>query len=79
MEIRSLSKDNITKISSFKKENANILDYRLKAYEAFKKLPLPNFGPELKLDFDDVLYYKASDETMKDDWGEIKTEIKYFW
>lgn len=76
MEIRSLSKDNITKISSFKKENANILDYRLKAYEAFKKLPLPNFGPELKLDFDDVLYYKASDETMKDDWGEIKTEIK---
>ena len=52
------------------------MDYRLKCYSLFEKLPLPNFGPEIKLDFDKIAYYKSSDDDIKNDWNDIKSDVK---
>lgn len=71
MEIRGLSRDKVEKISSLKKESKSVLDYRLKCYELFEKISLPNFGPKIDIDFDKVLYYKSSDDKLTDDWNNI--------
>ena len=46
MEITGLSENNIRKISKTKDEDQWVLDFRLKSYELFNKLDMPNFGPK---------------------------------
>ena len=75
MEIVGLSKDKIIEISKAKNEDKKILDFRLKAYEIFKKLDLPNFGPKIDLDFDKIKYYKSEDNSIKDNWQNINSNI----
>ena len=45
MVIEGLSVDKIKTISKLKQETEDVLDFRLKSYEAFKNMPLPSFGP----------------------------------
>ena len=77
MEIKGLTKDNIIKISTHKKEEAWVKDYRIKSYEYFEKMnkTLP-FGPEFKLNFDDIIYYKSATDELTDDWSKVMKPIK---
>ena len=77
MEIKGLNKDNIIKISTHKKEEAWVKDYRLKSYEYFEKMnkDLP-FGPKFKLNFDDIIYYKSATDELTDDWNKVLKPIK---
>ncbi len=75
MEIIGLNEDKIRKISKAKNEDKKILDFRLKAYEIFKKLDLPKFGPKIDLDFDKIKYYKSEDNSIKDNWQNINSNI----
>ena len=59
MEITGLNKDNIKEISKIKDEEQWILDFRLKSFELFNKLDMPDFGPKFDLDFNKVIYYKS--------------------
>jgi len=52
MKELGLSKEKIKTISKSKKEPKWMLDFRLKSYEEFLNQSNPNFGPELKIDFD---------------------------
>ena len=76
MEIKGLNEENVKKISELKHEEQWILDYRLKSYELFNKLDMPNFGPKFDLDFDKVIYYKNSEETLTNDWNNISNNIQ---
>ena len=53
-----------------------MLDFRLNAYEKFMELPNPLFGPDLKIDFDDITYYKRATENIASDWNEVPENIK---
>lgn len=77
MEIKGLTKDNIIKISTHKKEDTWVKDYRIKSYEYFEKMnkTLP-FGPEFKLNFDDIIYYKSATDELTDDWSKVMKPIK---
>ncbi len=77
MEIKGLTKDNIIKISTHKKEEAWVKDYRIKSYEYFEKMnkDLP-FGPKFKLNFDDIIYYKSATDELTDDWNKVMKPIK---
>ena len=77
MEIKGLTKDNIIKISTHKKEDTWVKDYRLKSYEYFTKMnkDLP-FGPKFKLNFDDIIYYKSATDELTDDWSKVMKPIK---
>lgn len=77
MEIIGLDEVKIKKISKMKNESRDILDYRLKCYEMFKKIDLPHFGPKINIDFDKIKYYKNDyDLGIKDDWININKNIK---
>ena len=76
MEVVGLNENNIKKISEIKHEEQWILDFRLKSYEMFKKLDMPNFGPKFDLDFDKVIYYKSREQGMNTNWNKIDDNIK---
>lgn len=71
-----LSKEKIIDISKTKGEPKWMTDFRLKAYETFKGTPNPNFGPELKIDFDEINYYKKVSDAVANDWNNVACNIK---
>ena len=64
MEIIGLSEEKIKEISKIKGEDDWVLHYRLKGYNSFINQSMPDFGPEIKLNFDDVIYYKNNEIDM---------------
>lgn len=77
MEIKGLSKENIVSISNHKGEDSWVKDYRLEAYKQFESMSdkLP-FGPDFKLDFDKITYYKSQDDTLRSDWNQVLKPVK---
>ena len=73
MEIVGLSKENIEKISSIKKEDNWVKEFRLNGYKSFEEQSMPSFGPEIKLDFDKIIYYKENkaDAELQSDWNNV--------
>ena len=71
-----LDENKVKKISKIKNEPKWMSDFRLKAYETFKKIPNPNFGPELKIDFDQINYYKSVTSNLENNWNNIDCKIK---
>ena len=76
MKIKGLNEDKIKQISNYKEEDKRTLNYRLNCYETFKNLSLPNFGPEINIDFNDINYYQTSDNNLTDSWDNIKSTTK---
>ena len=76
MEIVGLNEEKIRKISEIKHEEQWVLDFRLKSYELFQKLEMPDFGPKFDLDFDKVIYYKSQEKGINSNWNKIDNNIK---
>ncbi|MEG1351126.1 MAG: Fe-S cluster assembly protein SufB [Bacilli bacterium] len=75
MEIKKLNKEAIIKISKLKGEDEEILKYRLDSFKEFEELELPSFGPQINLNFDDIIYYKNDDNKIKNNWDDIDKDI----
>jgi len=74
---KGISLDIVKAISNFKNEPKWMLDIRIKAYNKFIKMPLPNFGPNLDfIDFDDYTYYRKSSKEVQNNWDDVPIEIK---
>lgn len=74
---RGLTEETVRKISAEKKEPKWMLDYRLKSYEAYKKLPMPDYGPDLsELDLKDMLYYQKMTDKKYRDWKDVPDDLK---
>ena len=73
MEIVGLNEEKVRKISEIKNEDDWVLDYRLKGYKSFVEQGMPLFGPEINLNFDDVIYYKNNevDKKLENNWNNI--------
>ncbi len=71
-----LSSEKIINISKTKGEPKWMTDFRLKAYETFMETANPNFGPELKIDFDEINYYKKVSDVVENDWNNVACNIK---
>ena len=73
MEIVGLSEEKVKKISEIKNEDSWVLDYRLKGYKSFVEQGMPKFGPEINLNFEDVIYYKnnEADKRLENNWNNI--------
>ena len=74
---KGLTRQTILDISSHKNEPEWMLNFRLKAYETFKKMKNPNFGPDLSfLKYDEYTYYiKPADKSSKS-WNEVPETIR---
>lgn len=77
MEIKGLNLEKVIQISNQKKEDDWVLDYRKKSYEIFSSLPLPSFGPKKDVKFDDIIYYKTSEEEkIQSSWDRVNKRVK---
>lgn len=76
MEVVGINKENIKKISEYKKEDSWVYNYRIESFELFNDLPLPSFGPKYEIDFDKIVYYKSNETSIKDSWNKIDKSIK---
>ena len=73
MEIRGIDREKVKAISEIKNEDNWIQKYRLDSFSMFEKLDMPSFGPEIDLDFSEIIYYKANerDEMIQSDWNNV--------
>ncbi|MFT4250646.1 MAG: Fe-S cluster assembly protein SufB [Candidatus Woesearchaeota archaeon] len=73
-----LSEDVIRKISSDNEEPEWMLQLRLDAYEQFKKLSMPSWGPSLdELDLNKIVYYQHPDAPYNQkSWDDVPDEVK---
>ena len=54
-----------------------MLEYRLKSFEAFKKLPMPSFGPDLSyLNFDSYTYFTRMANKESQSWDDVPETVK---
>ena len=74
---KGLNEDVVRKISAVKGEPEWMLEYRLKALEAFESMPLPSYGPDLKfLDFPSYTYYTRVAKAEESDWDAVPEAVK---
>ena len=69
----------IKKISAIKNEPKWMLDIRLKAYNSFKKINAPKWGPNLsKIDFNKIIYYSSplNKNEYKKTWNDVPKNIR---
>ena len=61
---KGLNEAVIRELSAAKNEPEWMLEFRLKSFETFKKMPMQTWGADLsEIDFDDLIYYqKPSDK-----------------
>ncbi|PKR78083.1 Fe-S cluster assembly protein SufB [Halalkalibacillus sediminis] len=74
---RGLTEKVVREISRQKEEPEWMLEFRLKAFEQFHKMPMPQWGGDLnELDFDEITYYVKPSEQSERSWDEVPEEIK---
>ena len=74
---KGLTEKIVRDISKIKEEPEWMLEYRLQAYENFKTIPNPTWGPDLSgVNFDDITYYKKPSEKSEHSWDDVPDEIK---
>ena len=75
MSTKGISKSKVIEISKFKNEPKWMRDFRVNSYNTFSELSNPSFGPELKVDFDDITYYKKVGDNVRS-WEDVPKDIK---
>jgi Fe-S cluster assembly protein SufB len=72
-----LDREIVEQISKMKGEPQWMLDFRLKAFEHFKKRPMPTWGGNLSdLDLDNLYYYVKPAEAETSNWDDVPETIK---
>lgn len=72
-----LNEEVIKAISKNKNEPKWMLEQRLKAYENFLKLPMPDFGPNLdEINFDEIKYFVKATDKANHSWDDVPDKIK---
>lgn len=74
---KGLSREIVEEISRQKNEPEWVLEIRLKALEAYNKLDLPTWGPDLsELNMNDIATYVRPKSKINSDWNDVPEEIK---
>ncbi len=73
---KGLNKDVVEEISEIKKEPEWMKRFRLKSLEIFNSKPMPNWGPRIDIDFDNIRYYVLPDEIKAKRWEDLPEEIR---
>jgi Fe-S cluster assembly protein SufB len=73
---RGLNEPVVRGISGLKGEPEWMLDLRLKGLKLFHRKPMPTWGAELDIDFDNIKYFVRSTEKQATSWEELPDDIK---
>ena len=66
----------VAQISEMKGEPDWMRDFRLKSLEIFNQKPMPNWGGDLDIDFQDIYYYLKPSNQQERSWDDVPAEIK---
>ena len=73
---KGLNIDVVKTISKIKKEPEWMTDFRINSYKAFEKMPMPDFGPKLDIDFNNIHYYKRINDKVFNNWESVNCDVK---
>jgi len=73
---KGLDADIVRQISEMKDEPAWMRDFRLQSLEIFKSKPMPRWGGNIAIDFQDIFYYLKPADRQGKTWEEVPEEIK---
>ena len=73
---KGINADIVRQISEMKDEPQWMLDFRLEALEIFESKPMPEWGGDIDIDFQDIYYYLKPTEGQGKTWDEVPEEIK---
>ncbi len=66
----------VAQISEMKNEPAWMRDFRLKSLEIFNSKPMPHWGGDISLNFQDIYYYLKPADRQGKTWDDVPEEIK---
>ncbi len=76
LQIRGpLTREKVEKLSGLKNDPPWMRRLRLRAFDFFAKAPMPGFGPELDIDFADMVYYSRPGGKARR-WEDVPEDIK---
>lgn len=73
---KGLDRDIVAEISALKNEPQWMREFRLKALEIFESKPMPTWGGNIDIDFQEIYYYIKPTERQGHSWEELPEEIK---
>ena len=73
---KGIDRDIVCQISEMKNEPAWMLDFRLKSLDIFNSKPMPNWGGDIGVDFQDIYYYLKPTDHQGRTWDDVPQEIK---
>ena len=76
---KGLSEEVVRQISAHKEEPEWMLDFRLKALEAYNAKPMPTWGgdlSELEAVLDEIYFYVRPQDKIEHSWDDVPDEIK---
>lgn len=72
---KGLGEEKVRMISELKGEPAWMTDFRLNSYDIFKTKEMPNWGPKININLDDITYYKKVFDDVNS-WDEVDKDVK---
>jgi len=66
----------VAQISEMKGEPAWMRDFRLKSLEIFNSKPMPHWGGDIAINFQDIFYYLKPADHQGKTWDDVPDEIK---
>jgi Fe-S cluster assembly protein SufB len=73
---KGLSPRLVSQISEMKEEPEWMRDFRLKSLEIFEAKPMPKWGGDIRVNFQDIYYYLKPTDRQGQTWDEVPKEIK---
>ena len=73
---KGLDREIVGQISEMKNEPDWMRDFRLKSLEIFESKPMPKWGGNISLDFQDIYYYLKPADHQGKTWDDVPEEIK---
>ncbi len=73
---KGLDREIVEQISEMKNEPEWMRDFRLKSLDIFHSKPMPHWGGDIGIDFQDIYYYLKPTDRQGQTWEEVPQEIK---
>lgn len=73
---KGLDAEIVSQISEMKNEPDWMREFRLKSLEIFESKPMPRWGGNIDIDFQDIYYYIKPSDRQGRSWDEVPDEIK---
>ena len=73
---KGLDAEIVKQISDLKDEPDWMLQFRLESLKIFESKPLPEWGGDIHVDFQDIYYYLKPTESQGKSWDDVPQEIK---